>query len=259
MGGFFSMKGHLKNAVIRFVRLCGYDIVKYNQDEFPRDFTQDDIAIIRSVKPYTMTSYERIYALIQAAKYVIRNNIPGDIVECGVWRGGSMMAIAKVLLNQKSFSRSLYLFDTFAGMTKPGDKDVSYTGEKASEEFEKLRLGDDSSEWCYASLDEVKKAVYSVGYDKTKIHFVEGRVEDTIPDKAPENISLLRLDTDWYESTGHELVHLFPRLSQGGVLIIDDYGYWQGARQAVDEYISQNKLKLLLNRIDRTGRIAVKP
>ena len=82
-------------------------------------------------------------------------------------------------------------------------------------------------------------------------------MEDTIPKKAPQMISLLRLDTDWYESTRHELIHLFPRIAPFGVIIIDDYGHWQGVREAVDEYIRENNIKILLNRVDYTGRIGV--
>src|ERR1051325_10354963 len=96
-------------------------------------------------------------------------------------------------------------------------------------------------------------ARYVAGYT------LEGTVEETIPAQAPERIALLRLDTDWYESTRHELVHLYPRLVPGGVLIIDDYGHWEGARKAVDEYIAQNNLRLFLNRIDYAGRLAIKP
>jgi hypothetical protein len=98
----------------------------------------------------------------------------------------------------------------------------------------------------------------STGYPSDLINYVEGKVEETIPVNAPDQISLLRLDTDWYESTKHELIHLYPRLVEGGVLIIDDYGHWQGARRAVDEYIEENNLPLLLCRIDYTGRITVK-
>src|SRR5437867_1862945 len=84
-------------------------------------------------------------------------------------------------------------------------------------------------------------------------------VEDTIPQHAPERIALLRLDTDWYESTKHELEHLYPRLAPHGVLIIDDYGHWVGAKQAVDEYFATQKLKPFLNRLDYTGRLVIKP
>ena len=112
--------------------------------------------------------------------------------------------------------------------------------------------------WAYGSLDEVRRNLGSTGYPDQYISFIEGKVEDTIPTNVPDRISLLRLDTDWYESTRHELQHLYPRLSPGGVLIIDDYGQWAGARKAVDEYVEDKKLKILLHRIDYTGRIAVK-
>jgi hypothetical protein len=217
---------------------------------FPPDFEASDIEIIRAVEPYTMTSTERIHALVHAVRHVVRNRIAGEMVECGVWKGGSVMAMALTLLQLGERDRSLYLFDTFSGMTPPGDVDVDYQGQQAQVILDAVR--------CEASQQEVEKAVFSTGYDREKIHFVPGRVEETIPAHAPESIALLRLDTDWYESTQHELVHLFPRLARGGVIIIDDYGHWRGARQAVDEYIAQNEIPLLLHRIDYTGRIGVK-
>jgi hypothetical protein len=99
----------------------------------------------------------------------------------------------------------------------------------------------------------------STGYPQNRVRFIKGRVEETVPGEAPEQIALLRLDTDWYESTQHELEYLFPRLAPGGVLILDDYGHWAGARKAVDDYIALHKLPLLLCRIDMSGRIAIKP
>lgn len=205
-----------------------------------------------------MTSPERIFALIQSVKYIVQNNIFGDIVECGVWRGGSMMAVARTLTHLKDDKRHLYLFDTFEGMTEPTEKDIDFRGLYASTRFDNSVKEDQTSSWCYASLNSVKNVLQSIGYDNQKIHFIKGKVEETLPDKAPQSISLLRLDTDWYESTRHELIHLFPRLSVGGVIIIDDYGFWRGSRLATDEYIHQNNLRLLLNRIDDTGRIGVK-
>ena len=217
---------------------------------FPPDFEAGDIEIIRAIEPYTMTGTERIHALINAVRHVVRNHIPGDFVECGVWKGGSVMAMALTLLQLGQRDRSLYLFDTFAGMTPPSDRDVDYQGQQAFTIFDAVR--------CEASQAEVENALFSTGYDRDKIYFVNGPVEDTIPAHAPELIALLRLDTDWYESTQHELLHLFPRLARGGVIIIDDYGHWRGARQAVDEYMAENQIPLLLHRIDYTGRIAVK-
>jgi hypothetical protein len=167
-----------------------------------------------------------------------------------------MMAVALTLLRAGITDRDLYLFDTFAGMTEPGPEDVKQGGRHASEVLSDS--SPDSSVWAIASLDEVKEAVLGVGYPEHRIHFVQGPVEETLPAHAPAEVALLRLDTDWYASTKHELVHLYPRLAQSGVLIIDDYAYWRGARQAVDEYISENELTLLLVRIDHGARVAVK-
>jgi O-methyltransferase len=107
-------------------------------------------------------------------------------------------------------------------------------------------------------MNDVQTNMKQTNYPFSKIHFVQGKVEQTIPETIPSSIALLRLDTDWYESTYHELVHLFPKLVTGGVLIIDDYGHWQGARKAVDQYFAEQKTPILLNRIDYTGRIAIK-
>jgi hypothetical protein len=223
---------------------------------FPRDFEPADIETWHAVSPYTMTSPERVFALRAAVRYVVQSGICGDIVECGVWKGGSMMAVARTLLELNDQSRMLYLFDTFEGMPPPTAADVDYAGEEAGARLD--RSTKDANVWAIAPLEQVKRAVLGVGYDPDRIRFVQGRVEDTIPGEAPPTIALLRLDTDWYESTRHELTHLFPRLSPGGVLIIDDYGHWQGARRATDEYLTQNRIKLLLNRIDYTGRVGIK-
>lgn len=251
----------LKAAVKTLLRKAGYDIVRYRDIAHyldPPDFDEVARSIIRSVQPYTMTSPERVFALIEAVRYIVQRGIPGSIVECGVWKGGSMMAAALTLVSLSVDSIDLYLFDTYEGMTEPSAIDVSCDGERASKVFQRLSTNGDGSKWCLASLEEVQQNMWSTGYSKERIKFIKGKVEDTIPIHAPERIALLRLDTDWYESTRHELVHLFPRLSAGGVLIIDDYGYWAGSRRAVDEYFAQQGVTLLLNRIDTTARIAVK-
>jgi hypothetical protein len=224
---------------------------------FPADFDEADIELCRRVGPYTMTTPPRLYALVRATEYVASRDIPGAIVECGVWRGGSMMAVALTLLRLGKTERELYLYDTFSGMTAPTDEDTRRSGESAADML--AEEDPESDIWAIASLDKVREAVLGVGYPEERIHFVKGPVEETLPAQAPEEIALLRLDTDWYASTRHELVHLYPRLARGGVLILDDYGYWQGARRAVDEYVAENGLTLLLNRIDNTARIALKP
>jgi O-methyltransferase len=248
--------GKTKKMVRRLLRSTGYDVVRF--DERPNDLDPSVSETIRMVKPYTMTSVRRLVALCDAVQYVVRNQIPGDIVECGVWKGGSMMAVARTLMQAGDQGRHLYLFDTYEGMIPPSDKDISAAGETASDLLRKEDKEDSESVWCVATLDEVRSVVGGIGYESTKVHYVKGRIEDTLPNMAPERISLLRLDTDWYESTRHEMRQLFPRLSKGGVLIIDDYGHWLGARQAIDEYIKENELQILLHRIDETGRCAIK-
>lgn len=215
---------------------------------FP-DFDDSTVEIIHRVTPFTMTSAQRIAAVVQAVRYVEARGIPGDFVECGVWRGGSSMAAALAF----STPRTLHLFDTFEGMSAPGDDDRRFDGAPAGALIG--AAGDDDLIHCCAALDEVKGNLASTGY-AGEVRYIQGRVEETLPERAPERIAILRLDTDWYASTRHELEHLYPRLAPGGVLIIDDYGYWAGARKAVDEYFGG---RMLLNRIDRTGRICVKP
>jgi hypothetical protein len=225
---------------------------------FP-DILPEDAETIRAVAEYTMTSAKRIQVLCEASRYVSRARIPGGVVECGVWRGGSMMAVARTLLREGDTGRDLYLFDTFEGMTEPTEHDVSIDGKRASELLRGApRSGDRGSVWCVASAADVRSAMRGTGYPGERIHLVEGRVEDTVPGGAPERIALLRLDTDWYESTRHELEHLFPRLERGGVLILDDYGHWKGARKAVDEYLARPGNAMALHRIDYTGRIGVR-
>jgi O-methyltransferase len=251
-----SLFAKTEHILRRLLRSAGYDVVRYQQT--PRDLEPTVAETVRAVRSYTLTSVQRLVALCDAVQYVVHNQIPGDIVECGVWKGGSMMAVARTLMQAGNQTRHLYLFDTYEGMTSPSDKDISAQGELASDMLRHEDKEDAGSVWCVAPLDEVRKAVGSVGYDSSKVHFVKGRVEETIPRMAPEQISILRLDTDWYESTWHEMEHLFPRLTKGGVLIVDDYGHWQGARQAIDEYIKEKRLQILLHRIDETGRCAVK-
>lgn len=227
------------------------------EQSFP-DFEAFHNDIISKVQPYTMTSPERLYGLIEAVTYIHIHDIEGDVVECGVWKGGSMMTIALLLDKYKNYTKELYLYDTFEGMSEPTDNDIDVYGKKAKISLDVNKNKEENIVWAYSSLEEVKNNIFTINYPKNKIHFVAGKVEHTIPTTIPEKIALLRLDTDWYESTKHEMIHLFPRLVKGGVLIIDDFGHWAGAKKAVKEYLQENRIKILLNRMDETGRIAIK-
>lgn len=227
-------------------------------ERMPKDFEELHQSVIKKVRPFTMTSPERIFSLIEATKYITKYYIEGDIVECGVWKGGSMLAVADTLISLGVKDRHLHLYDTFEGMPEPTDNDMDFSGEKAGNILNKNKDKGDNLVWAYSSLDTVKQTLALSAYDKGKINYIIGKVEDTIPKTIPEKIALLRLDTDWYESTKHELIHLFPRLQKGGILIIDDYGFWKGAKKAVDEYFVENDTQIFLSRIDDTGRIAIK-
>lgn len=222
------------------------------------DLSLADKELIRLVRPHTMTSAEGLCALMDAVRHIVKERIPGEIVECGVWRGGSMAAAARTLRQEGCLDHHIYLFDTFQGMPQPAERDINWEGEKALDIYRRKPGANGHSDWCYASHEEVAKVMADTGYDLSKVHLVQGRVEETLPTQAPERIALLRLDTDFYESTMHELTHLFPRLSRGGIIIIDDYGHWQGAREATDEYFASQRTSIFLNRVDYTVRLGVK-
>ena len=225
---------------------------------------EGDAAIIARAAPYTMTGEARLQALVDAVRYCVARAVPGDFAECGVWRGGSVLAMILTLQDLGVEDRDIHLFDTFDGMTEPTEHDVSPIDPPARQTWDDARAGE-RRPWGELFDPElfneevVRETLLATGYPERRLHLVRGPVEETLPRDGPERLALLRLDTDWYESTRHELVHLYPRLASRGVLILDDYGWWGGARRAVDEYVSENDVPLLLNRVDYTARITVKP
>ena len=252
----------MKKILQKAANRIGVDIRRYRPptgapafDAASFDMSKEEKAIIDRARPFTMTDVARMAALMNAVTYLAKNKIPGDIAECGVWRGGSMMVAALTLLAHGDRSRSLYLYDTFEGMSAPTELDKNTEGVSAQQQLDETERGE--GVWCHAGLDDVRANILSTGYPADKIHFVKGKVEDTLPGTMPVHLSLLRLDTDWYESTKQEMIHLFPKLHERGVLILDDYGHWQGARKAVDEYFLEQKLSVYLHRIDYSGRILV--
>lgn len=249
----------LRDTVSRWARRVAQRLVKGPDGDFPVEATALDREICRKVAPYTMTSTQRIWALISATKYVVEKGIQGDFVECGVWRGGSAMAIAYQLARLGIEDRPIWLYDTFSGMTAPTNDDVeALSGRAAAALLAATKRTPGNTIWCVASKEDVLENLRSTAYPEAMFHLVEGDVRETLEDRVPERIALLRLDTDWYESTKAELDVLFPRLTPGGVCIIDDYGHWRGARKAVDEYLSRNSLSVFMHCIDATGRLFLK-
>lgn len=245
----------LKSIIQKLIHLSGYSIIPISNGLY-KDLDPEFSEIYIKTKDYSMTSVERMYALYKATQYIVKNNIEGDFVECGVWKGGSAMLIAYTLQKLEVKNRKIYLYDTFEGMSEPTSKDLSLGTKTKALDIWKRQQSEGVTDWCLAPVEEVQSNMKLTNYPESKVIYVKGPVEKTIPHKVPTKIALLRLDTDWYESTKHELAHLYPILSSRGVLIIDDYGAWEGAKLAVDEYFSNHQI--LLNRIDFTGRIGIK-
>lgn len=233
------------NALIEHLR-CGI-----------RDIEPEFRTVLERCQPFTMTSDARMHAMFSATRYLARRPVPGAIVECGVWKGGSAMVSMLALQQIGVTDRDFFLYDTFEGLPAPTDEDRDLDGRPAEELWQQYqRDGIDTLAYC--SLEATKSNLATTGYPESRIHYIQGLVEETIPERVPESIALLRIDTDWYSSVAHVLNNLYDRVAPGGVVIIDDYGHFQGARKAVDEFLAARKLTVLLNRVDYTGRMFIK-
>jgi O-methyltransferase len=220
--------------------------------------------VLRQVRGFTMSTPELCYALFQAVEHIRTSDVDGAIVESGVWRGGNVALCALALQAGGDASRDLYLFDTFdwswPDLTQWDTKFGEGTAAERNAALKKRRNAPE--EWLDAqgvSEAKVRDFIVGTGYPPEKIHTIKGFVQDTIPEHAPEKIALLRLDTDMYESTYHELVHLYPRLVSGGILFMDDYPTERGCVKAVERYFSEAGPRPFLSRIDTQGRIGLKP
>lgn len=205
-----------------------------------------DEEIIAFVQPYTMVSRERLENALHLVQRVVEEQISGDFVEIGVWRGGVVMAICLKLKQLGVQNRHVYGYDTFEGMTAPTNDDKTFRDELAEQ-----LLSTSPSIKCYSSYDETKQNTDMVQYPH--IHLRKGDICKTPVRDIPNKIALLRLDTDWYESTKFELDFFEPRVTSNGFIIIDDYGHWKGCKKAVDLFLEQNP-NIIMQTIDYTGR-----
>jgi hypothetical protein len=265
------MTKKLKFQIQRWVMRMGYQITRTNPDpsstdqsvetEFPVEISSEDKELINYVlgNSLSMVSVLGLCATLKAAKYVAENKIEGDFVECGVWRGGNAMIAAEVF-RRHGLDKKVFLFDTFSGMTRPSDDDIDVDGTPSALDRYMLEDRNTYNNWCYAPIDEVRTNFFNRGLLSKNVVFIKGPVEQTLALDAnvPLRISVLRLDTDWYSSTKLELEILFPKITSGGCLIIDDYGKWSGSKKATDEYFQTLNPKPLLNVVDSNIRIAIK-
>lgn len=207
-----------------------------------------------ALAPYSMATPHRRQALINALQEIDKNKIEGDFVECGVWKGGNI-----ILARHYSPTRVCWVYDTFNGMPAPvNEVDGAWSLEKFERRAKDSYMSSVPGTWLGIPLEEVKANIAAFGlYDENLLRFVEGPVEKTLLDPAnlPDKIALLRLDTDWYASTKIELEVLYPKLAKGGILIVDDYGQWQGSRKAVNDYFGAG---FNFAWIDKAAIVAVK-
>jgi hypothetical protein len=186
------------------------------------------------IEPYTMMPRPRLVRLEQSVREIARNGIPGDVVECGCARGGSA-ALAALSLKREHSTKRIYLFDTFEGLPAPTSHDPA-----------------SASEWtgkCAGSLQEVQELFERLDIMSQTV-FVKGLFQNTLPSEAPDQIAFLHMDGDWYESTMTILLNLWDRVSQGGIVQVDDYGDWEGCRRAFDEFVEARGITLMRHSID---------
>lgn len=198
------------------------------------------------------------YTTYKATRYVVLNEIEGEFVESGVYQGTQCMFIALTLQCLGATKRAIYLYDTFEGMPQPGEMDLDLNKGMPAIEIWNKKERDGIADWNYCTIDRVKELVLATGYGESHFVFVKGKVQDTLRQTRPDRIALLRLDTDFYESTKAEMNELFPRLSERGVFIVDGYGRWAGQSRAVDEYFATHGIEPLLLRVGFNDWVSIK-
>lgn len=229
---------------------------------FPDIVDQRFWDIANAALPHTALSIQRLYAIFQAIDYLAYRKISGDVVECGVFKGGGAIALIKSLAIFGLTDRKVFLLDTFEGWPEPSAEDTDIFGQNHKKNYHK-EIETSSKTSCYRLdnfFERTKSAIYenTREFPESNIIFLKGMVENTLPNDQVGHLCLLRLDTDYYESTKWELQQLYPQLNDNGILLIDDYGQFHGARKAVDEYFSVRREKLLFSRDDFSGRTAIK-
>ncbi len=247
----------LKNQIKNFFNRFGYELINKNQKI--AELSESDKDLINLVSNYSMTPQIRIFNLLQSLRHLKHKNIEGDYVECGVWKGGNLILFKKFLENEnQKEKKSIYAFDTFEGMTEPDKNDYDLSNHLDAIDLMKSDKNKSSNIWGVCSIENVKKNLSKNLKNLNGINLIKGPVEKTltIKENIPDCISLLRLDTDWYSSTKKELEVLYEKVTPGGIIIIDDYGHWGGAKKAVDEFFKDKYV--WMHYVDYACRLIIK-
>lgn len=193
--------------------------------------------IVQAVKGYTVLSEPRLINLYNLAREVDKLSLTGDIVECGVYNGGSAATIAAACLKSHP-KRNIWLFDSFQGLPKPSDKDGIIAQSKFHEG------------WCSGDISKVQEVFQTLRVPESRVRIVSGWFQDTFPSIQIQRIALLHIDADWYESVKLCLEKFYNNVCRGGFIILDDYGRWEGCRRATDEFLIKQQLNVRLNGVD---------
>ena len=245
----------LKKVIKYFLQKLGYKLVLKDHDKI-EEINSSQKELLKIAQKYSRTNERRLWSLLQSMEYVFQNNIEGELVESGVWKGGNLILFKK-FLDEKKVKKKIYAYDTFEGQPEPGNFDykIGY--------FKKVfakKIYNQKKNWNKIELNNVKKNILSECGNIDNIIFIKGLVENTLNNvqNLPNKISILRLDTDFYESSKMELEILYPRLSYGGILIIDDYATWTGVKKAVDEFFEKRNERPFLLFVDYGCRLLIK-
>ena len=195
--------------------------------------------LIETVKPYTYLVEAKLHTLVRLCEYLSREAIPGDFVECGVYKGGSAAVLSRHLGR-----RHLWLYDSFEGMPETSAND----GETARE-----WIGD-----CVASVEDVREIMTAVSTGPERYTICKGWFRDTFMDTRPSQVALLHCDCDWYESVTLVLETFYPLVPVGGCVILDDFGFWEGCRTAFYDFCIRHGEKPLLERVERDQAFWIK-
>ena len=225
-----------KHAILSFLRAHNLILVR----TIPFDEASRDIGADWPLFGFTMTGRRRLDVLHKCIDDILEKDIPGDLMETGVWRGGSVIFMRALLSARNDDKRVVWCADSFEGMPAPKDPDIAISGTADFSDREYLNV----------SLEQVQKNFARFGLLDDKVRFLKGWFGETLPTAPIKQLSLLRLDGDLYESTRDALVNLYHKVSPGGYIIVDDYRSWSGCRAAVDEFRKQHGISEPMEEID---------
>src|SRR6185312_13866256 len=227
----------------RILKIRNYMLVR----ERPFDQRKRDMGLDWPADAETMIGMQRLTSLQHCVETVLADDIPGDLVECGVWRGGASILMRAVLAAYEDETRCVWLADSFEGVPRPDA--ANYKADKLPWYAMGLHR---AAPVLAVSEAEVRANFERYGLLDDQVRFLPGWFKDTLPNAPIDRISVLRLDGDLYESTIQALDALYPRLSPGGFCIIDDYNL-QGCRQAVADYRAKHEISAEISKIDQCG------